>query len=259
MRPAFARHYDQFTARMERAWLGDARAGLLAGLTGTVVELGAGTGHNLAHYPDTVGRLVLTEPSAAMRDQLRTHVSERTFPFEVEIVDATADRLPMNDDTADAVVSTLVLCSVPALGPAVAEVRRVLRPGGELRLIEHVAAARPWARRSSARRGPWTPRRADHAALLEQVHEPAGRAKPTLSLRCSIDVEPSWLRTTSSMAWLQQVVVVVARRRRGGRRSGPRSSASPVPRALHLALAVVVGDLGAWRFQWRRPCAPPPR
>jgi ubiquinone/menaquinone biosynthesis C-methylase UbiE len=157
MRPAFARHYDQFTARMERAWLCDARAGLLAGLTGTVVELGAGTGHNLAHYPYTVGRLVLTEPSAAMRDQLRTHVSERTFPFEVEIVDATADRLPMNDDTADAVVSTLVLCSVPALGPAVAEVRRVLRPGGELRLIEHVAAARPWARRIQRTLDPvWT-------------------------------------------------------------------------------------------------------
>ena len=147
MRSTFARHYDQFTARMERGWLREARVELLAGLAGTVVELGAGTGHNLEHYPDAVERLVLTEPSATMRDQLRTHVSERSFPFEVDIVDATADRLPVNDDTADAVVSTLVLCSVPALGPAVAEIRRVLHPGGELRLIEHVAAARPWAHR----------------------------------------------------------------------------------------------------------------
>lgn len=147
MRPTFARHYDQFTAGMERAWLRDARAELLDGLAGTVVELGAGTGRNLAHYPEAVERLVLTEPSPAMRDQLRTHVSEQDLAFEVEIVDATADRLPLNDDSADAVVSTLVLCSVPALGPAVAEVRRVLRPGGELRLLEHVAAERPWARR----------------------------------------------------------------------------------------------------------------
>lgn len=147
MRSAFARRYDQLTARMEDAWLREARGGLLAGLSGTVLELGAGTGHNLEHYPDAVERLLLTEPSAAMRDQLRARVGASPRPFEVEIVDATADRLPFADGIADAVVSTLVLCSVPALGPAVAEVRRVLRPGGELRLIEHVAAARGWAHR----------------------------------------------------------------------------------------------------------------
>ena len=147
MRPAFARRYDKLTARMEDAWLREARPEALAGLSGTVVELGAGTGRNLAHYPREVQRLILTEPTAAMRDQLRTRVAEAGVPFDVEVVDATADRLPFNDDSADAVVSTLVLCSVPALGPAVAEVRRVLRPGGELRLIEHVAAERGWAHR----------------------------------------------------------------------------------------------------------------
>ena len=147
MRPLFARNYDKVTARMEHAWLGDARTRVLAGLHGTVVELGAGTGRNLAHYPDTVEQLVLTEPSAAMRDQLRARVRDHAPPFAVEVVDATADRLPLNDDVADAVVSTLVLCSVPALGPAVAEVRRVLRPGGELRLIEHVAADGGWEQR----------------------------------------------------------------------------------------------------------------
>jgi len=147
MRTLFARSYDRVTARMERAWLADARAELLAALHGTVVELGAGTGRNLPHYPATVDRLILTEPTAAMRDQLRARVHRDEWPFEVEIVDATADRLPIPDGSADAVVSTLVLCSVPALGPAVSEIRRVLRPGGELRLIEHVAAERPWARR----------------------------------------------------------------------------------------------------------------
>lgn len=154
MRTAFARRYDQLTARMEDAWLRQARADLLVGLSGTVVELGAGTGHNLAHYPATVERLVLTEPSAAMRDQLRTRVRETAPAFEVEIVDATADRLPFNDGSADAIVSTLVLCSVPALGPVVAEARRVLRTGGELRLIEHVAAARSWAHRIQTRLDP---------------------------------------------------------------------------------------------------------
>lgn len=140
MRPLFARNYDRLTARTEHDWLGDARGALLDGLSGTVVELGAGTGRNLAHYPASVERLVLTEPTPAMRDQLRDRVAATRRPFAVEIVDATADRLPVADDTADAVVSTMVLCSVPALGPAVAEIRRVLRPGGELRLIEHVAA-----------------------------------------------------------------------------------------------------------------------
>lgn len=157
MRTAFARRYDRFTARLEEAWLRDARTELLDGLAGTVVELGAGTGRNLEHYPDSVDRLVLTEPAAAMRDQLRTRVAASPRPFAVEIVDATADRLPLADDTADAVVSTLVLCSVPALGPAVGEVRRVLRPGGELRLIEHVAAEKDWAHRIQTRLDPiWT-------------------------------------------------------------------------------------------------------
>ena len=157
MRPLFARNYDRLMARTEQVWLADARAALLEGLTGTVVELGAGTGRNLRHYPATVERLVLTEPTAAMRDQLRQRIAATDVPFPVEVVDASADRLPLGDDTADAVVSTMVLCSVPALGPAVAEIRRVLRPGGELRLVEHVAAARPWAHRIQTTLDPvWT-------------------------------------------------------------------------------------------------------
>lgn len=157
MRPMFARGYDRVTARMEQHWLGVARSQLLAGLAGTVVELGAGTGRNLEHYPDALERLVLTEPTAAMRDQLRARLAGIDPPFEVEVVDATADRLPLPDGVADAVVSTLVLCSVPALGPAVAEVRRVLKPGGELRVIEHVAADGGWEQRLQRALDPaWT-------------------------------------------------------------------------------------------------------
>ncbi len=147
MRAAFARRYDRIIDAMERSWLGRTRGELLAELSGTVVELGAGTGKNLPHYPDAVERLVCVEPTPAMRDQLRNRVAAVAPPFAVEVVDATADRLPIPTGSADAVVSTLVLCSVPALGPAVAELRRVLKPGAPVLLVEHVAAQAGWERR----------------------------------------------------------------------------------------------------------------
>lgn len=150
MRPLFARRYDSFTAKMEEQWLDAARAELLAGVGGTVVEIGAGTGRNLRHYA-ALDRLVLTEPTVAMRDQLRERVAVTGTDFPVEMFDATADDIPLPVDTADHVVSTLVLCSVPDVARAVAEIRRILEPGGTLHLIEHVAAAstreRGWQRR----------------------------------------------------------------------------------------------------------------
>lgn len=158
MRPFLARRYDRFTAAMEDAWLDSARAELVSGAAGTIVEIGAGTGKNIRHYPSTVERLVLTEPVAAMRDQLRERAASSTpDSFSIEIVDATADRLPVPTATADVVVATLVLCSVPDLGAAVEEIRRVLRPDGSLLLIEHVAAANPRERRWQSRLDPvWT-------------------------------------------------------------------------------------------------------
>ena len=151
MRPVLARRYDRFTAAMEDAWLDDTRAELLRGASGTVVELGAGTGKNLPHLPAAVERVVLTEPGAAMRDQLRRRVAASDVPFAVEVLDAPADDVPLPDASADTVVSTLVLCSVPDLPAAVAEIRRLLRPGGTVLLIEHVASEhdreRRWQRR----------------------------------------------------------------------------------------------------------------
>lgn len=154
MRPLIARRYDTFTAKMEELWLDDARAELLAGLHGNVVEIGAGTGRNLRHYPDTVDRLIVTEPTAAMRDQLRSRIAATELAFPVDIIDATADRIPAPDHAVDHVVSTLVLCSVPDLRKAVGEVRRVLRPGGTLQLIEHVAAESSRRRRWQSRLDP---------------------------------------------------------------------------------------------------------
>lgn len=136
----FAHIYDRAVAPMEEAGLRAWRAALLADLAGTVVEVGAGTGANLAHYPSTVERLVLTDPVPAMLTQLRGRLDRLAPGIDVEVHRASAASLPLGDGEVDAVVSTLVLCSVPDPAGALAEARRVLRPGGRLVFLEHVAA-----------------------------------------------------------------------------------------------------------------------
>jgi len=136
----FARVYDRVLAPLEEAGLQAWRAELLAGLSGTVVEIGAGTGANLAHYPATVDRLILTEPEPAMLSQLRGRLDRVPEGVDVTARRAAASSLPLGDGEADAVVTTLVLCTVPAPGAVLAEARRVLRPGGRLVFLEHVAA-----------------------------------------------------------------------------------------------------------------------
>ena len=134
----FSLVYDRMTAPMEEACLGGWRAELLADVSGAVLEIGAGTGANLAHYPAGVTRLVLAEPDPGMRRKLDAKVAAWGRPAEV--VDAPAERLPFADGTFDAVVSTLVLCSVRDPQQALGELRRVLADDGRLVLIEHVAA-----------------------------------------------------------------------------------------------------------------------
>jgi SAM-dependent methyltransferase len=138
----------------ERRGMRERRARLLAPLSGGVVEIGAGTGLNLRHYPATVADLVLTEPDPGMAARLRRRLEEARPPTRV--VEAAADALPIDDDSVDAVVSTMVLCTVPEPQAAIAEIARVLAPGGRLVFCEHVLAdserlAR-WQRRLA---GPW--------------------------------------------------------------------------------------------------------
>lgn len=134
---AFARFYDNLAGPMERRGLADRRAQLLGALEGEVLEIGAGTGANLAAYPDGV-TLTVTEPSAPMAVRLREHVG-RDRP-DTRVVEAPAEKLPFADGSFDAAVSTLVLCTVHDPLAAIAELRRVLRPGGRLVVIEHVVA-----------------------------------------------------------------------------------------------------------------------
>jgi ubiquinone/menaquinone biosynthesis C-methylase UbiE len=127
--------YDRMMKATEDACLSAWRAELLAPLSGAVLEVGAGTGASLAHYPPGVSRLVLAEPDPAMRRRLAKRAGERA-----DVVDAPAENLPFADGSFNAVVCTLVLCSVRDPAAALAEIRRVLKPGGRLVFIEHVAA-----------------------------------------------------------------------------------------------------------------------
>jgi len=137
----FAAVYDRLSASAEEAGLADMRADVLAKAQGATLELGAGTGANLKHYPDAVTELVLTEPSEHMAKRLRAKVaaSGRT----AEVVVAPAEHLPFEDARFDTVAGTLVLCTADDPAAALREATRVLRPGGQLLFLEHVRADDP--------------------------------------------------------------------------------------------------------------------
>jgi SAM-dependent methyltransferase len=146
--------YDPFFWLAERAGLAARRGALLAGVRGRVLEIGAGTGLNLAHYPAGAD-LVVSEPDEAMAERLRTRAAALDRP--VELVIAGASALPFPDDSFDTVVSTLVLCTVPDQHAALAEVARVLRPGGRLLFLEHVRSDSPrLARWQDRLNRPWS-------------------------------------------------------------------------------------------------------
>jgi ubiquinone/menaquinone biosynthesis C-methylase UbiE len=134
--PRFARQYLKIAAEADRRGGANHRDRLLAGLSGRVLEVGAGQGRNFRHYPETVTEVVALEPD----DTLRT-AAERaavSAPVTVTVKAGEAADLPGEDGAFDAVVASLVLCSVDDLPGALAEMRRVLRPGGQLRFYEHV-------------------------------------------------------------------------------------------------------------------------
>jgi ubiquinone/menaquinone biosynthesis C-methylase UbiE len=142
--PLFARFYDRLLANTERAGLADMRHRLLSSASGRVLELGAGTGHNLEHYTDAVTELVLAEPDPNMAAILRERLeSEGTAAGQPSVIEAPAEELPFDDGSFDVVVATLVLCTVERPVRALAEARRVLVEGGRFLFLEHVRSARP--------------------------------------------------------------------------------------------------------------------
>src|ERR687885_298079 len=138
-----AHRYDRQMQFWERRLFGDTRAWVCQQATGEVLEVAIGTGLNLDFYPEGV-RLTGVDFSPAMLAQAR----ERALKLgrTVELVEGDAQALGFPDRSFDTVVSTFSLCSVPDDRQAVAEMRRVLRPGGRLLLGDHVASSAPWAR-----------------------------------------------------------------------------------------------------------------
>jgi len=139
--PVFARMFARLSAHTEEKGGADHRRDMLAGLSGRVVEVGAGHGLNFAHYPSGVEEVLAVEPERYLRGLAET--AAMRAPVRVRVVEGLADDLPLEDASVDAGVASQVLCSVPDQRSALAELRRVIRPGGELRFYEHVASDKP--------------------------------------------------------------------------------------------------------------------
>lgn len=136
--PIFARVYQRVGAAMDRGGMTAHRRQLLDGLAGQIIEIGAGNGLNFAHYPSEVAGVVAVEPEPYLCRAAR--VGAATAPVPVRVIPGVAEFLPSGDGRFDAAVTSLVLCSVRDQRRTLAELFRVLRPGGQLRFLEHVRA-----------------------------------------------------------------------------------------------------------------------
>jgi ubiquinone/menaquinone biosynthesis C-methylase UbiE len=194
--PIFARFFDRFSHLMERD-VGEHRDELLAGLSGCVVEVGAGSGLNFGHYPTNVTQVLAIEPESYLRGVAEAAVADAHVP--VTVVDGAADDLPASAGEFDAGVVSLVLCSVKSPASALGQLFRVIRPGGELRFYEHVRSPKPGfarAQRALDLVWPWfgggchTSRDTEHAIadagfVIERVRHFSFRPAP-----CAAPVSP---------------------------------------------------------------------
>ena len=139
-RPLFARCLARSAAISERKGAGEYRRRLLAGLSGRVIEVGAGTGVSFQYYPPSVMELLAVEPEPNLRASAQA--AARDAPVPVRVMPGVAEALPAPDGSMDAGVAAGLLCSVPDPAAALAELVRVIRPGGELRFYEHVVSRR---------------------------------------------------------------------------------------------------------------------
>ena len=150
----FAALYDRIMRRGEERSMGRHRHALIAGVRGRTLEIGAGTGANIPHYPNDVQELILAEPFEPMRRRLERKLSQSGN--SARTLDASAEAIPLKEQSIDTVVSTLVLCTVDFPDRALGEIARVLRPGGQFLFIEHVRSHSPRVARWQDRlQTPW--------------------------------------------------------------------------------------------------------
>jgi ubiquinone/menaquinone biosynthesis C-methylase UbiE len=131
---------------MDAGGMAEYRQRVLAGLTGSVIEVGAGNGLNFSHYPPGVTRVLAIEPAPYLRSIAAQKAGNPGGVIKVQ--DGVAERLPADDGAFDAAVATLVLCSVADQRAVLREIHRVVRPGGQFRFMEHVRADTPGLRRA---------------------------------------------------------------------------------------------------------------
>lgn len=175
--------------------VGAYRDELLDGLSGSVVELGAGNGINFSRYPPTVERVVAIEPEPYLRAKAEQAAQSATVPVEVRA--GIADELGLPDSSFDAAVACLVLCSVPDQPRALSELHRVLKPGGELRFFEHVRSPGAGKARSQtiADRSTIWPRVAGGCHAARTTGDAITGAGFRVERIRSFDVGPSWVLT----------------------------------------------------------------
>jgi ubiquinone/menaquinone biosynthesis C-methylase UbiE len=204
----FARLYDRAMKQLEREGGADLRHNLLAQARGRTLEIGAGTGLNLEHYPETVSELTLTEPHPHMVKRLQRRLGESDR--DATIIQTAAERLPFDAGAVDTVVSTWALCTVDDPQAVLAEVARVLDTGGRFLFLEHVRSE------DSERTARWQDR------VTPLVRRAICGCRPNRTTLATIEASPLALehvqwgeQPKGSLPWEKPMIVGIARKALG--------------------------------------------